>query len=75
MTASGETYGQKFRRLRKELGWSQPMAAQRCGVSLPTVAHWEADTRQFNSREQSALIRHSIARLKRSLYDKKRRGE
>ena len=36
--AQGETYGQIFRRLRKELGLSQPQAGEICGISKHTIA-------------------------------------
>ena len=63
--AHEETYGQEFRRIRKELGLTQVEAAEACGVSLSSVAIWESNRREFNTRESAALIRRSIATLKR----------
>lgn len=63
--AREETYGQEFRRIRKELGMTQPEAAEACGVHLRTVAAWETGKREFNSNESAALIRQALAKLKR----------
>jgi transcriptional regulator with XRE-family HTH domain len=63
--ARGETLGQEFRRVRKFLGMTQVEAADYCGVSLMSVNVWENDHRQFNSKDQSKLIRQSLNRLKR----------
>jgi len=60
-----ETLGQEFRRIRKFLGMTQDEAAEYCEVSKVTISHWENGHRQFNSREQSALIRQALNRLKR----------
>lgn len=74
MTVAGrETYGEKFRRLREQLGWSQAEAAMQLGVSKQSVYLWEAGKRQFNSPEQSETIRHCLNLLRRRVQWQEKR--
>ena len=58
-----ETYGQKLRRLRLELGLSQPEVSRIAGVSQQTISVWEANKREFNTPEAAVHIRRAIAKL------------
>jgi len=43
------------KKLRQKLGLTQPGFAERVGVSVRTVAHWEAGTRNISTLAQRVL--------------------
>jgi transcriptional regulator with XRE-family HTH domain len=45
MREKGETMGERFQRLRKEARMTQEEAAQRSGVPVSTLRHWEQGIR------------------------------
>jgi transcriptional regulator with XRE-family HTH domain len=45
MTREGETMGTRFQRLREEARMTQVEAAERSGVPLSTLRHWEQGIR------------------------------
>lgn len=67
-----ETYGQKMKRLRQELGWSQSKLAMELGVTAPAVAAWEQGKRSGVSPEAAALPRRAIELLMRRLRNRRR---
>jgi len=67
MTSEGETYGQKMRRLRRELGLSMREVAEAAGVATETIQLWETGRRYGLSTEAAAVPRHVIKILMQRL--------
>lgn len=70
MTAiAEETYGQKMRRLRLEVGLTQAELADILGVAKQSITLWETGKRHGVTTEAAALPRRAIellsARLRR----------
>ncbi|MBN1630395.1 MAG: helix-turn-helix transcriptional regulator, partial [Thermoleophilia bacterium] len=52
-----ETLGEKVHRLRRRVGMTQEVLAEKCGVSRRTVNAWECDRVHPTSRHLQALAR------------------
>lgn len=57
MTAAGETFGQRIKRLRESAGLTQADLAEAAGVPLGTLRNWEQGTREPKAKILVRLAR------------------